>query len=108
MINIISIRKNRQSIVSFLQRFLFKLFNNNLFLCMHVLTNSDFLFNNWSLSVDLIINSFSVKHNLQQSILVALLTIAAISHVIFGIILRSFNCQMYLDNYNSVLFLYLS
>ena len=92
MINIISIRKNHQSTVSFLQRFLFKLFNNNLFLCMHVLTNSDFLFNNWSLSMDLIMNSFSVKRNFQQSILVALLTIAAISHVIFGIILRSFNC----------------
>ena len=55
---------------------------------MHVLTNSDVLLNNWSLSMDLIMNSFSVKHNFQQSILVALLTIAAISHVIFGIILR--------------------
>ena len=73
---------------------------------LHVLTNSDFLFNNWLLSNYLIINSFSVRHNLQQSILAAHLTTAAISHEILGVMFKSFNCQMYLDN--SVLFLYLA
>ena len=98
-----------QSIVSFLLRFFFKPFNNNLLLCLHVLTNSYFLSNNCLLSNDLIINSLSVKHNLQQSILTAHLITVTISHDILCVMFvwfKSFNCQMYLDN--SVLFLYLT
>ena len=73
------------------------------FLCLHALTNPDFT--NWLLPNDTIY-SFSVKHNLQQSILVAHLITAAISHKILGVMFKFLKCQMYLDN--SVLFLYLT
>ena len=52
------------------------------------------------------INSVSVKHNLQQSILAAHLITAAIFHEILSVTFKSFNCLIYLDN--SVLFLYLT
>ena len=96
-------QKKNRSIVSFLLRFLYKRFNNNLFLSLYVLTNSDFLFNNWLLSNDLITNSSSVRHNLQQLILAADLITAAISHEVLVVVFKSFNCQIYLDN--AVLFL---
>ena len=66
-VNIILPEKS-QSKVLFLLWFLLKLFSNNLFLSLHVLTKSDFFFNNWLLSNNLTINSFSVRHLLQQSI----------------------------------------
>ena len=44
------------SIASFLL-FFFKPFNNNLFICQHVIINFDFLFNNWLSSNDSIITA---------------------------------------------------
>ena len=68
---------------------------NNLLLSLHVLTNSDSLFNNWLLSKDLIINGFSVKRNLQQSDYCCdfpwNLFFSKISR---GVMFKSLNCQM--------------
>ena len=64
-----------------------------------------FCSDNWLLSNNLMINSFSVKRNIQRSTLAAHLVTAVISHEIAGVMFKSFHCQMYLDN--SVLFLYL-
>ena len=41
------------------------LFINNLLWCLHLLTNSDFLFNNLSPPMELLIYNFSIKHNLE-------------------------------------------
>ena len=53
--------KQRDSVHSIISATIsFKLFNNYLFLCLHVLANSDSLFNDSLLSNDLIINSSSI------------------------------------------------
>ena len=55
----------KNSIHCIILQFIFKVFSNNLFSCLHVITNSDFLFNNWLSSMDFVIDRFSVKHDLQ-------------------------------------------
>ena len=57
------------------------------------------LFIQQSVIIKLIINSFLVKHNLQQFILISLWVIAIIRHVIIAVVFRSFKYQTYLKQF---------
>ena len=79
---------------------------SNLFSCLHLLINSDRLLSNISWFENLIINNFSIKHNLQKLCLGFPQTFPAIFHVIIGTLLFRFSSHTYFDS--SVPLLYLS
>ena len=67
---------------------------------------SDFLFRRSLLIINLIIYSFSVRHNWQVIELVFQSTFNAIEYLMVKMMLLRFNCQLYLAN--SMLFSYFS
>ena len=67
--------------------------------------SSNPVFDNWLLLKVLMINKFSLRHNL-KNLIVLLQILAAIFHILFGVSSAFYSFQIYADNL--VLFLYLS
>ena len=84
--------------------FFFTCFNKNLFKCLQLLISFDFLFNTLLSLMWLIIQNFSVKHNLHIAELALPQTLWTTFHWIFYLTLF-FKFQMYFVNY--VLYWYL-
>ena len=103
---------NRQAYIMFvlpkkiikLQHYYFSLtfLNKCFFKYLHLLKSSDLLFNIFPSLIKLIIDSFSVKHNVRKSGLGLPYTFSITVHLTEKQILLRFNCQMYFAN--SVLF----
>ena len=83
-----------QSILSFN----FALHNNNLFSCLHLLTSSDLLFNKFQSPRNLMIENFSVKHDLLQFGETLLLTLFPLLQLTIGAIHWFFNCGIYFES----------
>ena len=75
--------------------FLFTLYNNNLFWCMHLLTSSDLLFNKFKSSRNSTKKTFSVKHNVQWFGELLLLTFSTILHLTMSSVPRLFKLKIY-------------
>ena len=75
-----------------------------LFCCLHLLSSSDLLFSRFRSPKLLIMNSYFVRHNLQQFTLGLLSICFSILHSVIGDFPSFFNFQIYFDN--SVLFSY--
>ena len=70
----------------------------NFSLCLHLLINSERLFNKISWFGNLMINSFSFKHNLQKFCLGVTETLQTIVHVMWGSLLLRFKSRTYLES----------
>ena len=78
---------------------IFALAKKNFFKCLHLFISSDFLFRRYLLLINLIIYSFSVKHDLQIIGLGFPCTFNAIEYLMVKLMLLRFNCQIYLGNF---------
>ena len=78
---------------------IFALAKKNFFKCLHLLISSDFLFRRYLLLINLIIYSFSVKHDLQIIGLGFPCTFNAVEYLMAKLMLLRFNCQIYLGNF---------
>ena len=78
---------------------IFALAKKNFFKCLHLFISSDFLFRRYLLLINLIIYSFSVKHDLQIIGLGFPCTFNAVEYLMAKLMLLRFNCQIYLGNF---------